>query len=187
MCLRFPSLATFDRQRPNLYKYRSLRQPVYRPLLYPPAVSVGLPAASPGGRERHVRPDGAAACHGNVPMALRWERPAPKRGERSILDGSGASWAFWISAFWRPRLSRMSLKPRSPTSTMLLGRPPRIRQHSYSCGRRSMYIGSPDTKQGWDRLAARTTQHLSWFVYGPQKPSATEGRYIPSRELMVPG
>ena len=60
---------------------------MYRPLLHPP-VSVDVLAASPDGHERHVRPDEAAARPGNVPMALQWERPVSKLGERSISDGS---------------------------------------------------------------------------------------------------
>ena len=57
-------------------------------------------------------------------------------GRASRPLSSGASWASWVSACWRPELSRMSLKPRSPISIMLPGRPPRIRRHSSSCGRR---------------------------------------------------
>ena len=39
----------------------------------------------------------------------------------------GASWALWVSAFWLPELCRMSLASLSPSSIMLLVRPPRIR------------------------------------------------------------
>ena len=48
----------------------AVRQPVYRPSLCPP-VSVDVLAASPDGRERHVRPDEVATRPGNVPMALQ--------------------------------------------------------------------------------------------------------------------
>src|SRR5215210_2522329 len=57
-------------------------------------------------------------------------------GRASLPPCSGARWASWVSACSRPELFRRSPGPRSPTSIMLLGRAPRIRRHSSSCGRR---------------------------------------------------
>ena len=58
------------------------------------------------------------------------------RRRASLPLSSGASLASWVWAYWLPELSRVSLPRLSPTSTMPQVRPPRIRRHSSSCGRR---------------------------------------------------